>query len=168
MKKFVFIALFGTIVSQDLEITSSQIVYSGNHPLHAWTGVSTEASGSITYNENSETGSVRIEVPLSSFDSKLSSRDSNMLYYTEALDYPAVVFQSSKVTVGRTSAGIEGKLTFHGVTRPLKVTASFDKKNKIVKGDFSIQLSDFEVERPSLLFVKIDDDIAINFKFEFK
>ena len=143
-------------------------MYSGNHPLHAWTGISTEASGSITYNENSETGSVRIEVPLSSFDSKLSSRDSNMLYYTEALDYPTVVFQSSKVTVGRTSAGIEGKLTFHGVTRPLKVTASFDKKNKIVKGDFSIRLSDFEVERPSLLFVKIDDDIAINFKFEFK
>ncbi len=91
-----------------------------------------------------------------------------MLYYTEALDYPTVVFQSSKVTVGRTSAGIEGKLTFHGVTQPLRVTASFDKKNKIVKGDFSIRLSDFEVERPSLLFVKIDDDIAINFKFEFK
>ena len=168
MKVLSLLALFGALIAQNLEISSSRIEYRGNHPLHAWVGVSIEAKGSVSYNQDSKTGSVKVEVPLNSFDSKVSSRDSNMLYYTEALDYPLVIFESDKVLIDKSTALIEGRLTFHGVTQKIFLTAAFNEDQKIVKGDFSILLSDYDVERPSLLFVKIDNKIDINYTFNLK
>ena len=54
--------------------------------------------------------------------------------------------------IDKSTLMIEGRLTFHGVTK--NIAAAFNEDQKIVKGDFSILLSDYKVE-PSLLFVKM-------------
>ena len=38
----------------------------------------------------------------------------------------------------------------------------------IVEGDFIINLSDFDIKRPSLMFLKIDDQIKIEYKMNVK
>ena len=85
--------------------------------MHNWSGTSTQAKTSVSYNDSKENGSVIVRVRLDSFDSKLYSRDSNMLYYTDAIEFPEVVFKSTQAKVVNDSICIEGNLTFHGITK---------------------------------------------------
>ena len=97
-----FIALFFLLTlsfAQNLDFTSSEIRYYGYHVLHDWVGVSTNISSNVFYDSSSKTGSASVKVRLDSFDSKLYSRDSNMLYYTNAIDFPEVVFESTEAKV---------------------------------------------------------------------
>ena len=99
MNRLVFILLISVSFSQNIDITSSEIKYYGNHFLHSWVGVSNKAKSTVIFDEIKKNGSVLIEVPLKSFDSKVSSRDSNMLFYTDAIDYPNVKFKSSEISI---------------------------------------------------------------------
>jgi polyisoprenoid-binding protein YceI len=90
-----------------------------------------------------------------------------MLYYTDAIDYPEVVFISTQAIVVNDSVYIEGNLTFHGVTKKIKTNAfiSLDR-NPSINGTFYINLSDFNITRPSLMFVKIKDRMRIDYFFK--
>ena len=94
-----------------MELTTSKINYHGSHPLHSWIGTSSEAVGQITYDADTNSGTVTVEVALNSFDSRISSRDSNMLYYTDALDYPIVRFVSTNIEIYGDSLKINGDLS---------------------------------------------------------
>ena len=87
MNRIVFILLISVSFSQKIDITSSEIKYYGNHFLHSWIGISDKATSTVTYDQIKKNGSVSLEVPLKSFDSKVSGRDSNMLFYTDCLLY---------------------------------------------------------------------------------
>ena len=135
--------------------------------MHNWSGTSTQAKTSVSYNDSKENGSVIVRVRLDSFDSKLYSRDSNMLYYTDAIEFPEVVFKSTQAKVVNDSIYIEGNLTFHGITRKVKTSAFITlDEYPSVNGTFDINLSDFNVQRPSLMFIKIKDRIRIDYSFK--
>ena len=57
-----------------------------------------------------------------------------------------------------------GELTFHGVKRPVDfpVTPTYAKNKVEIKGGFAVLLSDYKVERPSLLFVPTANDLHID------
>ena len=153
--------------SQSLDFSSSEIKYFGYHLMHNWTGSSSEVKTDVSYSESTKNGSVTVKVRLDSFDSKLYSRDSNMLYYTDAIDYPEVVFKSTQAKVVNDSVYIEGNLTFHGVTKKIKTNAFIDlDRNPSINGTFYINLSDFNITRPSLMFVKIKDRMRIDYFFK--
>tara|TARA_B100000902_G_scaffold268797_1_gene254831 strand:- start:126 stop:638 length:513 start_codon:yes stop_codon:yes gene_type:complete len=167
MKSFLPIILLSLSFSQNLDLTSAEIKYFGYHIMHNWTGTSTQAKSQIFYDDANKTGSVTIKVRLDSFDSKLSSRDSNMLYYTDALDFPEVVFKSTQANVDRDSVFIEGDLTFHGITKKIKTSAYIQlDKNPTINGSFQINLSDFNVRRPSLMFIQIKNEVRIDYLFK--
>ena len=167
MKRLVFILLISVSLSQKIEITSSEIKYLGNHFLHSWIGISSKAKSTVTYDETKNNGRISIEVPLNSFDSKVSSRDSNMLFYTDAIDYPNVKFESTEISIIKDSVMIVGNLSFHGTIKSISTTASLNTSNGLeVQGSFIIKLSDFNIPRPTLMFIKIDDQIQIEYTFE--
>ena len=73
---------------------------------------------------------------------------------------------------------VHGNLTIHGVTKEIKAPASltFYKENErtkarmmgnLIKGstDFSIKLSDYGVEIPSMVVGKVDNNIKISLRF---
>src|SRR5262249_37071355 len=58
----------------------------------------------------------------------------------------------------------KGQLLFHGVTTsieiPVKIT--FERADKIVVGSsFLVSLDAFKIDRPSLMFVKVEDELKI-------
>lgn len=167
MKLFVLSFIISIAFSQNQDFSLSEIKYFGSHAMHNWSGTSTQAKTSVSYNDSKENGSVIVRVRLDSFDSKLYSRDSNMLYYTDAIEFPEVVFESTQAKVVNDSIYIEGNLTFHGITRKVK-TSAFIKFDDFpsVNGTFDINLSDFNVQRPSLMFIKIKDRIRIDYSFK--
>ena len=170
MKRSLILFLFiGIAYPQSMQISDSEIRYHGIHPLHEWTGISTSASGKVSYDQSTNSGSITVSVPLNSFDSRVYARDSNMLTHTEAIDFPLVVFKSDNASIKQDSLYVNGQLTFHGITKDISVVASITRQNGFqVNGEFSINLSDYNVQRPTLLFIKIDDKIRIDYEFIIK
>jgi hypothetical protein len=65
----------------------------------------------------------------------------------------------------------KAQIEFHGIKQmaDIKVEISFDKDgNAKAVTHFPISLEAFKVERPSLMFVKVNDDVNIDAKVAFK
>ena len=170
MRKLIIILFFQVAFAQGVPVTinvdQSFISYDGRHPAHNWTGVSKEIKGSFIFDKDNPTASnVDLFVPVFSFDSKNSNRDSNMLDVIEDYFYPTVSFTSSEITKEDNGYLITGILFFHGVKKEITIPLNFilDDKKIIVDADFSVSLSDYEIKRPSLLTIKMKDDISIKF-----
>ena len=163
--RFLYLLLFVSFLSsQTYEIKGAQIKYYGKHFLHDWIGISNDLNGNVFIDSDNSKYQVEINVPLISFNSNNSNRDSNMLIHTEALTYPNVRFISTNIIVNQNSAMVEGNLLFHGVTKKIKSTAVIDIANGFAaKGSFNINLKDYNVDPPTLMFIKINDIIKIEY-----
>jgi len=158
---FLFL-LFG----QTFEVSnSSKITYYGSHFTSDWQGHSSGFRGRIIYDAvNQTTNSCSLRVNLATFDSGNSNRDSNMLTYLDVFQYPDVMFVSNEIFVEGINAFIKGKLTFHGITKDINLTADISFNDGFnAEGIFIILLSEYDVERPVLLFKKIADEMKLKF-----
>ena len=143
---------------------SGKIIYFGSHYLHEWKGESEIINGFIYYDKNNKEYSCDLRVPIASFDSKNGNRDSNMLIYTNALEFPDIHFKSTHITINEDKALVEGILNFAGESKDIVTNVDINIKNDIsFSGTLMIKLSDYKIIRPSLLFKKIDDEIKIEF-----
>ena len=165
------ILLLSSAFSSDFSVdtTYSYIKYTGNHPLHSWTGISKDIDFKLDCNIDDCIMSV--STPLDKFNSGNDSRDSNMLYYTESLSYPLVSFKSNSFKFNEEfdkSISISGILNFHGINKkiPLKIVLNNQNDEFWATCDFNFDLDSFNIERPSLLMLKIDNSIKIETKFK--
>ena len=64
---------------------------------------------------------------------------------------------------------VSGTISFHGIEKDLNVLLdkSTENNNISLTGNFIINLSDFNVERPSLLLQKINNEIEIQINLIF-
>jgi hypothetical protein len=115
------------------------------------------------------TAQLMVRVPVGNFDSGNSNHDSNMRDTVEALKYPNVELKAlaegvTPAASGTTKHTLKGKLTFHGVTNNVEVPVdvTWNGKSAKVVGKFSISLEGYKIERPSLLFVKVEDKLDID------
>ena len=149
---------------------TSWISYQGKHPFHSWKAMNKDISCVITFDEeNFQIETVAVSAKVLSFDSKNTNRDSHSLEMVEALTFPKVNFTSADIKQREGRMVIKGNLNFHGVTRTVNVDVkSITEGNQIrIDGSFPVKLQDYRVKRPALLFVKIEDEIKVNFHFVF-
>jgi len=157
-----------TKISADKKKT--EVSYTMIHPLHEWTGISKEVNGVILFEETQrKIESVAISIPLSSFDSKNSNRDSHALEVLDSIKYPTVKLTSNTIQQSGEELIINGNFTFHNVTKPVVVHAKqLNKKNEvIVEGTFPVNITEYQIETPSLMGVKTKEEITMNFKIVF-
>jgi hypothetical protein len=103
-------------------------------------------------------------VPTTSFRSGDRDRDARVLEVIGA----QVLFKGQArldaVTPGRRRVELAGELTLHGVrlptTVPLDVELAADGTAR-VRGSFEVSLEAHAIERPSLLFVRVEDTCRI-------
>lgn len=146
----------------------SSVTYTLVHKLHTVHGVAKkglEAKAKI-----SATGAqLAIRIPVSNFDSGNGNRDEHMQETVEAAKFPNVdikaVIPDAKVQAsGESQVTLKGKLTFHGITQDVQIplTLSWSGPKQVgVKGKFIVSLDGYKVERPSLLGMKVEDNIEI-------
>ncbi len=149
----------------------SSIVYSMKHPLHEWTGESKEINSILLMDEAKTTiYQVAVSAKLSTFDSKNANRDSHMMEVTEALKYPSVTYVSSSVTIDGSDFTSSGNMTFHGVSQPVAVKGKLTKEgNKLIfSGDFSLKMTQFKIDPPSLMGISTNDDFKLEFKVTYQ
>jgi polyisoprenoid-binding protein YceI len=173
MKQTIILIIFSLILSftnAQVKVYSdksqSSITYSMNHPLHSWIGVSKEVNSIIVTDEIKSTISqVAVSVRIASFDSKNANRDSHAMESTEAIKYPSISFSSSQIENLGNKLKVSGIMQFHGVSQ----TISFEAEKSMIKdkakitGNFSITLTQFKIDPPSLLGLAVDDEIKVSF-----
>ena len=163
---FLFALFLSLLHASSFRIENSLITYFGVHYLHKWQGSTSDVNGVVSYDKASEQYECSISVPLSTFVSGNDNRDSNMLVYCKAFDFPNINFQSTSIKVKGNTLEIDGRIEFAGKEKKIKTNAklnSLDNNLFAIEGELDILLSEFEVERPSLLFVEIEDLVKIKY-----
>ena len=147
----------------------SILTYRLVHKLHAVEGISRSVEGKVRWLQDG-TVQVMIRARVDSFDSGNSNRDAHMKEVTEAqrLPFVSVKAVAEGLRVERFPAELEvplrGVLVFHGVTRELAIAAHVrfpSPERAEVEASFPVSLTAHGVERPSLLFVKVDDRLEL-------
>ena len=169
--KLVFLFSFFLSLSNasSFRVENSLITYFGVHYLHKWEGSTSDVKGVVSYDKNIDQYECSISVPLNTFSSGNDNRDSNMLIYCKAFDFPNINFQSTSIKVNESTLEIEGKIEFAGEEKEIKTNAklnSLDNNLFAIEGELDILLSEFKVERPSLLFVEIEDLVKIKYSIQ--
>ena len=153
--------------SPTYETSASSVKYSMVHKLHSWEGVSKELKVATKWNEQkNEIEQISIVVNVATFNSGLSNRDSHMMEVLDGLTYPRIIFSSNSVQYTSDGILVKGKLQFHGVERMIETKVKQEKINRrlVFTGSLPVLLEDYKVERPGLLFVKVDNLVKIDFQ----
>jgi polyisoprenoid-binding protein YceI len=147
---------------------ASFIRFHVDHSLHEVDGESKEIDGKAVAKDDGKVVAL-VRAPLASFHSGDSNRDAHMLEVLEAERFPMVVFRgvvTNAVESADPGAPLEmrGEIELHGhksaVKVPLKVEPQPDGTLR-ARAAFDVSLDAHEVERPSLLFMKIADNCRI-------
>jgi polyisoprenoid-binding protein YceI len=170
---FLFFFLSVTIVSHaqtSFTLESSSIRYSGYHVAHDWSGVSTAAKG-ILIREKGVTQRIAISVPLNSFDSNSSNRDSNALRVLNALKFPEVRFYSKNIReIDAGSVELSGFFELNGLRKEYRVILNAKEQDTLyeMSGEFKVNLLDFDLKLPRFLLKPIEENIDLAVKLKFK
>jgi polyisoprenoid-binding protein YceI len=174
--KLAFLLLAGilatSVQAQTLEQDKieSSVTYTLSHLLHTFDAVSKD----VMFHVDADVAAKKIktvtaQVDVTTFDSGNSNRDSHAMEVIDAITYPYVAFTGTSVTQYGDSLRVEGKLTFHGVTKDIVMLGkTIWTQNKLeVQGNFVLSLTAFNIERPALLLVPVSDDLHFFLKAVF-
>lgn len=174
MKTGLFLSLLvlsGVVFAQKKRLTvdqkASEIRYAMVHPMHSWEAVSKSFQCALVWDEaKQQIEAVAVVAPIKSFDSQNSNRDSHALEVLEALKYPNVTFASTRIVGEGKERVVQGKLTFHGVTKEIEFPITYQSTASSVEvtGGFTVQMQTYQIENPTLLGIKTKDDIRLQFK----
>jgi len=181
LKKIFTGALFATALllaypasAQEKLITVSSVkgsmTYHLVHPLHKIESTSTDAKFKATI-DPADKSIMRAsgDVDVTTFSSGNSNRDSHAMEVIDAIDYPDAQFTSGAISQTGDSLQIAGKLTFHGVTKDVQITAHpvWTQHSLVITGGFTVSLAAYNIERPSLLMIPVEDALSFEFSTEF-
>jgi hypothetical protein len=160
----------------DLFAQSSQLSGNGTveytlvHKFHKFVGVSKAMAvrGSV----DAAGLKVMARAQVSTFDSDNTNRDSHMMETVEGEKYPWVSVRAALPgfklpTSGTTKVTVQASVELHGVpvSHPVDITLETkDGKNFHIAFTFTESLTAHKIERPSLMFVAVDDLLTISGK----
>ncbi len=149
----------------------STLSYEIVHKLHKVRGVSKKLEGKARVLPDGK-AQVMLRVSSESFDSSNVNRDAHVKEVVEAAKYPSIDLKAGTdglvlpttfpATVEKT---FKAQISFHGVQKviDLPVKLNFDSADSVhVQVTLNLSLDEFKIERPSLMFVKVDDAMKID------
>jgi polyisoprenoid-binding protein YceI len=113
------------------------------------------------------------EVDLNSVDTGIGLRNRHMREdYLHTDKYPLThfkgnVIESEKISDSEYNLKVSGKMFIHGVTRDITVSGKLYKLSNgfKLKSDFKIKLTDYKIEVPKFMFVRISEEIKLFLDF---
>lgn len=184
-------SLFAQTFSADSKDGRNQAQFISDAPFEKIVGLSSGLDATVMVNTNNITQKPmgKVKVPISNIKTGIDLRDEHLRgdMWLNAEKYPYAEFQltgiknasSSKLADGKkVNATLVGKFSVHGVTKDIEVPASLtyykeSEKTKarekgnllIASADFSIKLSDYGVQIPSMVVGKVNEDVKITTNF---
>jgi polyisoprenoid-binding protein YceI len=156
------ISVSGQVKQYQAAAPESSINYHLSHTFHEVDAVSKESICIIEADVAQKIiQKVSVKVDVSTFNSGNSNRDSHAMETIESIYYPDAWFVSDGIAKDGDSLKVAGKLTFHGVTKSIVISVFpvWSDKKLTISGSFSISLTAFKVERPSLMMIPVKDEL---------
>lgn len=147
--------------------SSGTVQYRVVHKLHEVVGTSSRVEAIAVVDA---TGlRVMARAPVASFDSHNQNRDQHMLEVVDGARFPFVVIKAAAPGFVLPASGVakvrlEGQAELHGVKAPVVVDAEVEVSGPgrvLVRFTTATKLSARRIERPQLLFVAVEDDLAV-------
>lgn len=138
--------------------------------MSVWRGKATKTSGSIVLDQAAKSGSVDITVDAGSIDfghAKLNERAKSPELFDVA-KYPTITYKGTLGGFkGDAPTEVDGQITMHGVTKPLKLTLNQFKcmQNPMLKKEVCGADASATLDRSQF---GIDDGVKYGFKMEVK
>jgi polyisoprenoid-binding protein YceI len=153
---------------------ASTVRYHVVHKLHVVDARSSRIEGKAVLQPDGKVLAM-VRLPVSSFDSGDGNRDAHMQEVLETGKFPFVVFKGvARVDRSALAAAsrplpvqvrMAGELELHGVRKAVEVPVTLEFRpdgTVAVHGSFEVSLDAYAIQRPSLLFVKVDDGCRID------
>jgi polyisoprenoid-binding protein YceI len=155
----------------------SSITYHLVHKLHRFDGVSHKVEGRARLGGDGK-AQVMVRVPVESFDSGNSNRDEHMKETVEAARFPSVELKALADGAAQPASfpskqkkTFKAQLNFHGAQNvfELPVEVEWLSANEVrATATFTVGLESYKIERPSLMFVKVDNEMQVDVNLVFK
>lgn len=176
-REFGQIALAALLILPLLGLTftleTSSVTYSARDAQRSWQGSAPLRSVTLTPVEDGLEVTAVLEP--GAFSSGNFVRDGNARFTVfEVSDYPTATLSGTlplnfdptgrEPLSGTQTARFTGQLTLHGITNKVTfpVTVIRDGERVSAEGDFAVQLSAYEMTRPSLFGVVVDDRVDLS------
>lgn len=177
----VYMLLAVTFITQGTELhvkqgAKNQVVFVSDAPFGKFEGTTNNIDGYLYWENNILTAnsSLYFEVDLNTLDTGIGLRNRHMREnYLQTDKYRFASFKGKITNVTAVSQGsfkvdVDGAMTIHGVTQSIKITgtlAKTDESSYNLKSDFTVKLSSYNIEIPSIMMVKLSEVIELHLNF---
>lgn len=156
----------------------SKATFVSDAPLETMTGRSSKVSGSLSMDPaDIRNTSGSFKAPVASLRTGNDLRDEHLQGdgWLDAKKHPSIHFEITEVVLGKKDSPelksgkdrkvqVKGKFTAHGVSKPVlaKGTVNWSGKQLRIKADFTVVLEDHDISVPSIVRLKVANDIAVS------
>ena len=183
MKKVlvVLICLAALLTAGEYQVDKNQenlVKFISDAPIEDFEGTTSKIDGYLYWQGEDLTSEseIYLEVDLNSLDTGIGLRNRHMREnYLETDKFPITYFQgkivsSTKKTEDVVVLNSEGSIFIHAIKRPLSVKGTMNAAGEgyRIQAEFIVKLSDFEIEIPSIMFYKINEDMQLILDFYIK
>lgn len=102
--------------------------------------------------------------------SQKRDRDSNMYELLNSEKFKTISFDITSIVKNETTYDISGELMLNGITKNITFKSEIinNKDTILLNGGFSFNLTDFNLEPPTMFFLTVRNQIDISFNIELK
>jgi len=137
-------------------------------PLNSYIGQTDQLKGTIDF----KTGKVNFSLPVKSIKTGNEKRDGHMYEMLETKKNPDVVFEGKLIDdfdreeKSKRTVRAKGDFTLAGSIRKITIPLDLEPVSKAIQlnASWSLLITDYGLERPSLMFIKVDDkhDLSVD------
>ncbi len=147
-------------------------------PIESFEGITNQIDGFMYWEGESLTNKSQLyfEVNLDALDTGIGLRNRHMKEnYLETFRYPYAQFNGKVVkeeaeSDNKSKVSVEGEMFIHGVAKKITINGIVEKNKPSyrIKSEFVVKLSEYKIEVPSLMFMRISEEIKLVLDFFIK
>ncbi|MFW7381118.1 MAG: YceI family protein [Oligoflexus sp.] len=174
MKYFLPIMFFGLSyiclgnTMETLNSERSTIKIHGTSSLHDWTMDATEFS--IDFDSTTEDMThITVKVPVSKIQSDSDMMNDKTHSALKERQHPEIRFTAKNIKMTADEIEIPGQLSMAGMSKSItlhKVKHKLDKNIRILSGETDIDMTEFQIKPPSVLFMTVGKTVKVSFHIE--
>jgi len=166
----IFLLISSSVNAQSFMTEEGDVEFTSSVPLHTFTGTSSQLNGLIDFDKNL----VDFYIDLQTLDTGNGRRDQDMYSTLNVEDHPFAEFTGELTTEFNQNSetaqnvSVEGDFTVNGVTREISVDGELTLNGDVLKlsAGWIINITDYDIEPPGILFYKVDEEMDINIEAE--
>jgi polyisoprenoid-binding protein YceI len=165
------------IVSAEYNVKKSDkniVKFLSDAPIENFEGITNNIDGFLYFeNDLTNNSQLHFEVDLRTIDTGIGLRNRHMREnYLETDKYPMAVYEgkivnAEKVGENKYKVKVSGNMNIHGVSIPQDIEGTIELVGDeiYINSDFIVKLTDHKIDVPSLMFMKINENMQMHLDF---